>query len=57
LWARSVDITHGKHRRNNATYIVAREIGAPEDVKPLEWRLLTNRATYTAEQVVELIDW
>lgn len=35
----------------------AREVGAPAGVKPVEWRLLTNRAASTLEQVTELIDW
>jgi IS4 transposase len=37
--------------------VVAREVGVPEDVKPVEWRLLTNRAAPTLAQAIELIDW
>jgi hypothetical protein len=40
-----------------ATCIVAREIDAPAGVKPIEWRLLTNREAATAEAVAGLIDW
>ena len=57
LWARSVEIGDGKRGRICATCIVAREVGAPEGVKPLEWRLLTNREASTSEQVIELIEW
>jgi hypothetical protein len=57
LWARPVEIGDGKRARISVTCIVAREIDAPEGVKPLEWRLLTNRQACTADQVVELIDW
>lgn len=57
LWARSVEISDGKAGRITATCIVAREVGAPKGVKPIEWRLLTNRSAPTLEQAVELIDW
>ena len=40
-----------------ATCIVAREHGAPAGVKPIEWRLLTNRVATSAAEVAELIDW
>lgn len=38
------------------TAILAREEDAPTGVKPVEWRLLTNRAADTLDAVVELID-
>lgn len=58
LWARTVDISDGsKTGRITATCVVAREVGAPEGVKPVEWRLLTNRPVATAAEAVELIDW
>lgn len=38
------------------TCIVAHEIGAPDGVKPIEWRLLMKRSTTRAAQVAELID-
>ncbi|KWN05597.1 hypothetical protein WT83_28960 [Burkholderia territorii] len=37
--------------------VVAREFDAPTGVKPIEWRLLTNRETTTWQQVIEFIDW
>jgi hypothetical protein len=33
------------------------EINAPANCKPVEWRLLTNRAAECLEAVIELIDW
>jgi hypothetical protein len=36
---------------------VARELDAPTGVKPVEWRLLTNRAAPTLADAIELIDW
>ena len=57
LWARRVDLPAGKAGTVLATCIVAREIGVPAGTKPIEWRLLTNRAAPTAADVVELIDW
>lgn len=57
LWTRSVEISDGKAGRITVTCVVRREIGAPKGVKPIEWRLLTNRPAPTLEQAVELIDW
>ena len=39
------------------TAVLAQETGAPDGVKPIQWRLLTNRAATTLEQSAELIDW
>lgn len=57
LWARRVEISDGKRGRLNVTCVVAREVDAPAGVKPVEWRLLTNREAATHQQAVELIDW
>ncbi|KAG0163662.1 hypothetical protein DFQ28_011523 [Apophysomyces sp. BC1034] len=40
-----------------ATCLVAREFDAPANVKPIEWRLLTNREATTLQEAIELIDW
>lgn len=37
--------------------LVAREENAPAGVKPVVWRLLTNRLIDTFAEVAELIDW
>jgi len=39
------------------TSVVAREIGAPPGVTPIEWRLLSNRSADPLEEAAELIDW
>lgn len=57
LWARRVELHAGKNKTVSATCIVAREYGAPAGVKPIEWRLLTNRIAADAAAVSELIDW
>jgi hypothetical protein len=57
LWARRVEIPAGKPGPVSVTCMVAREIGAPAGTKPVEWRLLTNRAAPALAEVVELIDW
>lgn len=57
LWVRPVLIGDGKKGQIEATCIVAREVDAPAGVKPVEWRLLTNRVANTLEQATELIDW
>jgi len=53
LWAHAVDFSAGLR----VTCVIAREVDAPAGVKPLEWRLLTNRPVLTLESAVELIDW
>ena len=40
-----------------ASVVLASEVDAPAGVKPVQWRLLTNRLVQTPEQAVELIDW
>ncbi|MFC7632837.1 IS4 family transposase [Paraburkholderia humisilvae] len=57
LWARCVDVPHTADSVIPVTCIVAREVGAPADVKPLEWRLMTNRETGDLEAAAQLIDW
>ena len=57
LWARRVELPAGRGKSVSATCIVAREYDAPAGVKPIEWRLLTNRGADTAADVAELIDW
>lgn len=37
--------------------VVAQEIDAPDGVKPIVWRLLTNREAVSLESAAELIDW
>ena len=39
------------------TCLIAREIGTPAGVKPIEWRLLSNRHADTTEAALELIEW
>lgn len=56
LWARQIELTVQK-QKISVTCIIAREIGAPANIKPIEWRLLTNRQVGSAQEIVELIDW
>ena len=57
LWAQRVTLRDGKKGKLEATCIIAREVAAPKGVRPIEWRLLTNRSADTLEQASELIDW
>lgn len=57
LWRRRVELPAGKGKSVSATCVVAREYDAPAGVKPIEWRLLTNRIADTVAAVAELIDW
>jgi len=57
LWAQRVELHDGSGTSLSVTSIVAREVDAPPGIKPVEWRLLSNRCARTRAQVVELIDW
>jgi hypothetical protein len=57
LWVCRVELKAGKGKIVPVTCIIAREYGAPVGVKPIEWRLLTNRTATSATEVSELIDW
>jgi hypothetical protein len=56
LWAHTVTLpaSAGGVR---VTCVIASEIEAPTGIKPIEWRLITNRTASTLESAVELIDW
>ncbi len=55
--ARRVDLADDNGEPLEVTCVVATEIGAPAGVKPVEWRLLSNRAVEDLETAVELIEW
>ena len=57
LFARQVSLADGEGGRLSVTCLIAREIAAPDGVKPVEWRLLTNRQAQTLDDLVELIEW
>lgn len=57
VYAQRVRIADRQGGTVDLTGLIARERGAPAGVKPIEWRLLTNRAVGTLEAGVELIDW
>lgn len=57
VWVKRTSVCDGQGGQVEVSCLVAREEGAPEGVKPVEWRLLTNRTIETFEAVTELIDW
>jgi hypothetical protein len=57
LWMQRVELRASKGQCIAATCLVAREFDAPAGVKPIEWRLLTNRTASTLEEALELIEW
>src|ERR1035437_2883853 len=57
IWARRLALPAANGEAVTMTCLVAREVGAPKGVKPIEWRLLTNREASSLETVFELIDW
>ena len=57
LFARQVSLADGEGGRLPVTCLIAKEIAAPDGVKPVEWRLLTNRPAQILDDLVELIEW
>ncbi|WP_338844729.1 IS4 family transposase [Massilia sp. W12] len=57
VWAKRVLLRDGKRGKIEATCIVASEVQPPTGIKPVEWRLLTNRRAETLADASELIDW
>ena len=57
LRLKRVCLRHDAHADIEMTCLVASEVGAPGDEKPVCWRLLTNRTATTLQEARELIDW
>lgn len=57
VWARRIALPDGQGGRLWITCLIAKEMDAPEGIKPIEWRLLTNREATSFEAIAELIDW
>lgn len=57
VFARPISLPDGQGGRMRVTCFIAQEVDAPAGVKPVEWRLLTNRPAETFDAIVELIDW
>jgi len=57
LYVQRVRIADRQGGTVDLTGLIARERGAPDGVKPVEWRLLTNRLVETLEAAAELVDW
>ena len=55
--ARSIALPDGQGHRLSVTCLIAKETNAPAGVKPIEWRLLTNRSAESLAALVELIEW
>jgi len=55
--AQRVDLPAGKAGAISVTCLLAREIDTPKGVKPVEWRLLSNREATELPQLLRLIDW
>lgn len=61
LFVKRLSIPNGKKGEYKGTVkvscLVAQEINPPKGSKPVQWRLLTNRAVQTLHEASELIDW
>lgn len=57
IWSRRITLPAKGGGELTVTCLVAREVDAPKGVKPIEWRLLTNREAPSLEAAVELINW
>jgi hypothetical protein len=55
--AQRVCLAHGQGDSLEVTCLIASEVNAPAGVKPVVWRLVTNRLAATLQAAVELIDW
>ena len=57
IWVRRVELPAAQGQSVRASCLIAREFDTPAGVKPVEWRLLTNRQASTLPEAIELIDW
>ncbi len=57
LYSERLSLGDGQGGHIEVTCLIAREIGTPAGVKPIEWRLLSNRHADTPEAALELIEW
>nr|WP_244160049.1 IS4 family transposase [Paracidovorax cattleyae] len=57
LRAQVVELADGRGGRLHVTCVLAQEIDPPAGVKPVLWRLLSNRPVHTLQQAVEVLDW
>ena len=59
LRAKRMRLDHDNHAEGaiEMTCMVASEVDAPAGVKPVCWRLLTNREASTPAQIIEINDW
>lgn len=57
VWAQRVTLPDAAGGVVSATCIVAREVDPPAGVKPIEWRLLSNREVDDLDAAAQLIDW
>jgi hypothetical protein len=57
VWVKRTSVSDCQGGRVEVSCLVAREEGAPEGVKPVHWRLLSNRPIDTFTAATKLIDW
>lgn len=57
LRADVIELADGSGGRLSVHCVLAQEIDPPAGVKPVVWRLLSNRPIHTLEQATELVDW
>ena len=50
-------VSDGKKGTIPVTCVIAREINAPKDVTPIEWRLVTNRELADLVEAMTIIQW
>jgi hypothetical protein len=55
--AECIELNDGSGGCLTVTCVLVEEIDPPVGVKPVVWRLLSNRIIETLEQAVELVDW
>ncbi len=57
VWLQRIELPTDGGQSVAAACLAAREFDAPAGIKPIEWRLLSNREATTSQEAIELIDW
>lgn len=57
VYVQRVTVSDKKGEAVEATCVIAREQNPPQGMKPVEWRLLSNRSVGDLKQAAELINW
>jgi hypothetical protein len=57
IYSKRITLPNKAGKRIVVSCVIAREDNPPDGVKPVQWRLLTNRLAGDFESAVQLVDW